>query len=90
MKERKYCELSELKKLLKRKFAKVISISTDALNNKLNGYSYFNIEEADKIVRALKIDVNDIGLYFFPECCVTQQNDEISFALTKEGQYKII
>ena len=78
MREKKYCELTELKKLMKkknysyRKFAKRLSMSTDALSNKLNGYSYFNLEEADKIVHILGIDKNDISIYFFLACCLTQ------------------
>ena len=77
MREKKYCELTELKAYEKanysyRKFAKRLSMSTDALSNKLNGYSYFNLEEADKIVHILGIDKNDISIYFFPACCLTQ------------------
>lgn len=74
MKEKCYCELKELKKLLKRKnlsyrkFSERISISTDALNNKLNGYSCFNSAEISKIAKTLKIEADDIGFYFFPEC----------------------
>lgn len=73
MKKIRYCELKELKKLLKRKnlsyrgLSKTIAISTDALNNKLNGYSCFNSEEILKVAKALRISVNDIGFYFFPE-----------------------
>ena len=73
MRKKEYCELKELKRLLKRKslsyrsFSKSISISTDALNNKLNGYSCFNAAEICKISKVLKISSSDIGFYFFPE-----------------------
>lgn len=96
MKKKKYHELTELKKLLKRKnysyrkFAKIISMSTDAFNNKINGYTYFNTDEVDKIVHALAIDKNDIGIYFFPGCCVTQQISDENFYLDGFFQRKII
>ena len=54
MKIKKYSELTRLKKLLHKKnlsyraLARQIPMSTDALNNKLNGYSVFKSNEVEQ------------------------------------------
>ena len=53
-KERKYTELKRLKKFLKRKnitynkLSKILDISLDAVNNKLNGYTEMTVIECEK------------------------------------------
>lgn len=72
MKIRRYEELSNLKGLLRekkysyRKLAISISISVDALNNKLNGYSVFCLNEVIEIAEELDIEPTEIVKYFFP------------------------
>ena len=79
MKCRKYSEMKELKNLIRRKnmsyrrLAGAIGISTDAINNKLNGYTAFNLYEAEKIINILDISAEDINRYFFGNHCETQQ-----------------
>ena len=51
-------------------------MSTDALNNKLNGYSVFKSNEVEQLVQILKLRPEEINFYFFPSCCVTQQNEQ--------------
>ncbi len=68
----KCVELSALKGLMRehkvtyRVLAKDIGMSLNALNSKLNGYSSFNLEEAEKIINYLKIKDEEIVKYFFP------------------------
>ena len=82
MKIKKYSELTRLKKLLHKKnlsyraLARQIPMSTDALNNKLNGYSVFKSNEVEQLVQILKLRPEEINFYFFPSCCVTQQNEQ--------------
>ena len=81
MKCKKYDEMTELKNLIRRKnmsyrrLASAIGISTDAINNKLNGYTSFNLNEAEKIIEILGISSEEINRYFFGKYCETQQND---------------
>lgn len=81
MKKRKYDEMKALKGLIKRKnisyrmFAEKMEMSLDAINNKLNGYTAFNLHEAEKIIKILDIRENEVNKYFFPACCETQQSE---------------
>lgn len=71
MRERKYEEMTNLKKLIKRKnisyrkLAEDMHMSLNAINNKLNGYTVFNIYEAEKMMIILGIGNNEIKKYFF-------------------------
>lgn len=71
MRERKYREMINLKKLIKRrnisyrKLAEDMHMSLNAINNKLNGYTVFNIYEAEKMMIILGIGNNEIKKYFF-------------------------
>ncbi len=82
MKVKKYQELDRLKKLLQkknlsyRKLAKLIAMSTDALNNKLNGYSVFKSNEVERLAEILHLAPEEINYYFFPSCCVSQQKEQ--------------
>ena len=64
MREKKYEEMTNLKKLIKRKnisyrkLAEDMQMSLNAINNKLNGYTVFNIYEAEKTVTA-NLLIND-------------------------------
>lgn len=70
MKIKKYSEFSNLKILMKRrkysykKLSDEIGLSIDAINNKLNGYTALNIEEAKRISCILKIHPSDFNRYF--------------------------
>lgn len=72
MKVKKYDELNALKGLMTekkvtyRELSDKSGISLSALNNKINGYSVFNIDELSSIVEILDIDANEIPKYFFP------------------------
>jgi len=72
MKHRKYEELVELKclfmlkKLNYRNISSGISLSLNAFNDKINGYSIFTTDEVARLVEYAKIDPNDIVRYFFP------------------------
>jgi len=72
MKVKKYEELLALKgklteeKCSYRSICEKISMSVDAFNNKINGYSVFTTDEVDKIVEEANISHNDIVKYFFP------------------------
>ncbi|WP_201800589.1 helix-turn-helix domain-containing protein [Defluviitalea raffinosedens] len=73
MKNKKHPELVALKGKIReqkqsyRTLGKEIGMSVDALNNKINGYSIFNLDEVNKIVEALHIDPSEILKIFFPE-----------------------
>ncbi len=90
MKVKKYQELERLKKLLQkkhlsyRKLAKLIAISTDALNNKLNGYSVFKSNEVERLAEVLQLRPEEINFYFFPSCCVSQQKEPMEQAILPE------
>lgn len=71
MKKIKYRELVELKGLLVQKKIRYIDIAkhTDmclnAVSDKLNGYSVFDLNEANKIINLLNIPSKKIPYYFF-------------------------
>ena len=71
MREKKYEEMTNLKKLIKRKnisyrkLAEDMQMSLNAINNKLNGYTVFNIYEAEKMMIILGIGNNEIKKYYF-------------------------
>lgn len=73
MKKRNYEVLNALKGKIKeenenyRSLSEKTGISLNALNNKLNGYSVFNMQEVSVIVEKLNIEPNDIIKYFFPQ-----------------------
>ncbi|MBR5467727.1 MAG: helix-turn-helix transcriptional regulator [Firmicutes bacterium] len=79
MKEKKFEEMTELKRLIKKKnysyrvMAKEMNISLDAFNNKINGYTAINLREAEKLIEILGISGKDVNRYFFGKCCETQQ-----------------
>ena len=68
---KKYRELVELKGLIRERktnyviLASQLGLSTSAISNKINGKSVFDILEAEKIAKYLKIEKNDIPRYFF-------------------------
>ena len=70
MKKRKYAELRELKKFLKKKnfsykmLSDELGISIDAINNKLNGYTLLNINEMKHMVTLFNMKPVDINKYF--------------------------
>jgi transcriptional regulator with XRE-family HTH domain len=70
VKIKKYSEFSNLKMLMKRrkcsykKLSDEIGISIDAINNKLNGYTALNIDEAKRISCILKIHPSEFNRYF--------------------------
>lgn len=74
MKKQKYPELSKIKGKITekgmsyRKLCKAIGISLNCINDKLNGYSLFYIDEAVTICKILDIPISEIP-YFF-ECDV--------------------
>lgn len=45
--------------------AKAIGKNESTLSAKLNGKSFFTVEEIDAICRELDISSNEIGVYFF-------------------------
>lgn len=53
------------KGLSQRRLAFIIGISANAFNNKIQGRSFFNAQEIDRICDVLQICQADIGLYFF-------------------------
>lgn len=73
MKSKKYDEFTALKKLIKRKnysyrkLALESGISLNAINNKLNGYTALNIDEAKKISMILKICPSDFNRFFLEQ-----------------------
>ena len=79
MKQRKFEEMTELKRLIKKKnysyrlMAKKMDISLDAFNNKINGYTALNLNEAEKMIEILGINGKDVNHYFFGKSCETQQ-----------------
>ena len=81
MKKRKYGEMKALKGLIKRKnisyrkLAEEMDMSLDAINNKMNGYTAFNLYEAEKIIEILGIRENEVNKYFFCNCCETQHDE---------------
>ncbi|MBG9616182.1 MULTISPECIES: helix-turn-helix domain-containing protein [Bacillus] len=70
-KTRRYPELNYLKGKIRecnssyRELAKVIGISPTTLNDKINGYSVFDTEEVNKIVKELNIEPNEVVRIFF-------------------------
>lgn len=73
MKKRNYEVLNALKGKIReenenyRSLSKETGISVNALNNKLNGYSVFDMREVSIMVEKLNIQPNDIIKYFFPQ-----------------------
>lgn len=71
--KRKYEVLNSLKGKIReenenyRSLSKKTGISVNALNNKLNGYSVFDMREVSIIVEMLNINPNEIIKYFFPQ-----------------------
>lgn len=71
--ERKYEILNTLKGKIReenenyRSLSKKTGISVNALNNKLNGYSVFDMKEVSIIVEKLNIEPDEIIKYFFPQ-----------------------
>ena len=53
--------------------AQRMNISLDAFNNKINGYTAINLNEAEKMIGILGIDSKDVNFYFFGKSCETQQ-----------------
>lgn len=70
LKERKYFELKELKKFLKRRnisykrLSDELGISIDAVNNKLNRYTSLNICEMNQMVMLFNMKPSDISRFF--------------------------
>ena len=59
--------------------AKYLEVAQPTMNQKINNVRPFDLEEAEKLSRLLKIDAGDFGLYFFaPEVayCNTNAADE--------------
>lgn len=77
--KRKYEVLNSLKGKIReenenyRSLSKKTGISVNALNNKLNGYSVFDMREVSIIVEMLNINPNEIIKYFFPQMLRNQQ-----------------
>ena len=73
MKKRNYEILNALKGKIReenknyRSLSKETGISVNALNNKLNGYSVFDMREVSVMVEKLNIKPNEIIKYFFPQ-----------------------
>lgn len=73
MKNRNYEVLNALKGKIReenknyRSLSRETGISVNALNNKLNGYSVFDMREVSIMVEKLNIQPNDIIKYFFPQ-----------------------
>ena len=73
MKKRKYEVLNALKGRIReenknyRSLSKETGISVNALNNKLNGYSVFDMKEVSIVIDKLNIQPNEIIKYFFPQ-----------------------
>lgn len=82
--KRKYEVLNSLKGKIReenenyRSLSKKTGISVNALNNKLNGYSVFDMREVSIIVEMLNINPNEIIKYFFLKCYETQQRKLVS------------
>jgi transcriptional regulator with XRE-family HTH domain len=72
MKIRKYAELNALKGRIREKkssyqsLSEKMGVSKNALNDKINGYSVFNIDEVGFLVEELDIPDREIIRYFFP------------------------
>lgn len=73
MKKRNYEILNALKGKIReenmnyRSLSKETGISVNALNNKLNGYSVFDMREVSIMVEKLNIKPTEIIKYFFPQ-----------------------
>ena len=67
---KKYSELNKLKGKMREKgetyrsMSKKVGIPLNTLNNKLNGYSTFDISEAVLVCSVLEIDLNEISYFF--------------------------
>lgn len=87
MKRRLYPILNDLKGKIRlenktyKSISQEIGISIDALNNKMNGYSSFNIDEVESLIRVLNIKPEEIIRYFFPRMIrfVIKSNQEEYF-----------
>lgn len=83
MKKRNYEILNALKGKIReenknyRSLSKETGISVNALNNKLNGYSVFDMKEVSVMVEKLNIKPNEIIRYFFPQM-LRNAMDEVS------------
>lgn len=73
MKKRNYEILNALKGKIReenknyRSLSKETGISVNSLNNKLNGYSVFDMREISIIVEKLNIEPDEIIKYFFSQ-----------------------
>lgn len=45
--------------------AKHLNIAQPTVNQKINNVRPFNLDEAEKLLELLKIDISDFGTYFF-------------------------
>lgn len=78
--DRKYPELNALKGLMRekkksyRELAKIIGISLNSLNAKVNGYYPLTIAEAVQLAEVLEIDPREISRYFMPDYFKTYKN----------------
>lgn len=81
MKKRNYEILNALKGKIReenknyRSLSKETGISVNALNNKLNGYSVFDMKEVSVMVEKLNIKPNEIIRYFFPQMLRNAMNE---------------
>lgn len=73
IKQKKYAELVQLKKFLKRKnisygqLASILGISIDAVNNKLNGYTDLTLSEMNSLIYKFDMSTSDVMKYFTDE-----------------------
>ena len=45
-------------------FAEAVEMNPQTLSGRLNGRTYFDLDEIDRIKKALNLDRNEIGIYF--------------------------
>lgn len=69
----KYPELNKLKGRMREKhetyrsMSKKVGIPLNTLNNKLNGYSIFDVNEAISICSVLDINLDEMNSFFSPD-----------------------
>lgn len=56
-----------------RKVSKAAGMSLKTFNNKINGYSAFDVDEAERIMKELHIELDDMARYFVPLSVETKQ-----------------
>lgn len=72
VKKRKYPKLMDLKGLITargenyREMAKKTNMSSTAFSNKMNGFSVFDLTEANALALELDIPEDELSKYFFP------------------------